>query len=119
MPPLTTTYHDTPPHTTIHYQPKYIHHHPPPLTISQKRSTTTNYHPPPSTTTTHHRPKYIYHHPKNGPPPSKSQNIFMYNFLLILLQQFLFLRNAIFFSVTETSCDKVLKFQISTLFYNI
>ena len=49
------------------------HHHPPPAKI----------YPPPPTTIhpTHHQPKYIYHHtppPKNGPAPSKSQNIFIY-----------------------------------------
>ena len=52
-----------PPPTTTHHQPKYIHHHLPP------------------STTTHHQPKYIYHHtqpPKNGPAPSKSQNILIY-----------------------------------------
>ena len=37
------------PLTTIHHQPKYIHHQPPP------------------TTTTHQQPKYIHHH---SPPPT-------------------------------------------------
>ena len=49
---------------TTHNQPKYIHHHPPPPTTSQNIFTTT------------------HHHPKNGPQPSKSQNIFIYNLLL-------------------------------------
>ena len=58
-------YHYPLPPTTTHHQPKYIHHHPPPPTDSQNISTTT-------------------HHPKNGPPLSKSQNIFIYNLLLTL-----------------------------------
>ena len=42
------------------------HHHPPPPTTSQNISTTT------------------HHFPKTGPPPRKSQNIFIYNLLLAL-----------------------------------
>ena len=100
-----------PPPTTTHYRPKYIHQHSPPTKI---------YPPPP---TTHHQPKYIHHHlplhKKNGPPRRECQNIFIDKLLLALLQEFLFLRNAIFFSVKEILRDKVLissffKFQIST-----
>ena len=61
-----------PNYTTIHLQPKYIHHHPPPPTTSQNISNTT------------------HHHPKNGPLPSKSQNIFIYNLLLTLFNSFFF-----------------------------
>ena len=119
-PRSTSIHHDQPPGkiyppspTTIHHQPIYIHHHSPPAKI---------YPPPPITsqnisTTT-------YHFPKNGPRPCKSQNTFIYNLLLTLLQQFLFLRNAIFLSVMETLRDKVLissffKLQISITFYDI
>ena len=53
----TTTHHHPPPPTTIHQRPS-------PPTTSQNIFTTT------------------HHHPKNGPQPSKSQNIFIYNLLL-------------------------------------
>ena len=59
-------------YTTIHLQPKYIYHHPPPPTTSQNISNIT------------------HHHPKNGPLPSKSQNIFIYNLLLTLFNSFFF-----------------------------
>ena len=61
-----TTHHELSPSTTTHYQPKYIYHHPTPPTTNQNISTT------------------IYHFPKNGPPPRKSQNIFIYNLLMAL-----------------------------------
>ena len=60
-------YHPPPPttsqniSTTIHHQPKYIHHHLPPPTTSQNISTTIHHHPPPAK---------IY-----PPPPTTSQNI--------------------------------------------
>ena len=76
-------------------QAKLCRHHPLPSITSQNISTAT------------------YHFPKNGPPPLKSQNIFIYNLLLRLLKQFIFLWNVIFLSVTEILCDKVL---ISLLF---
>ena len=50
-------------YATTHHQPKYVQQHPPPSTTSQNISPTT------------------YHFPKNGQPPRKSQNIFMYNLL--------------------------------------
>ena len=103
------------PTTTHHYQPtaKTYHHHAPPAKI---------YPPPP--TTSRNISTTTYHVPKNGPPPRKSQNIFIYNLLLRLLKQFLFLRNAIFLSVTEILYDKVLIssffiFQTSTTFRSI
>ena len=67
-----TTYHDPPPSTTTYHQPKYIYHHPPPPTNSQNISTTT------------------HHYPLNGAPPSKNQNIFIYNLLLTLFNSFFF-----------------------------
>ena len=60
----------TMPPPTTHHQPKYIHHHPPPAKI---------YPPPP--TTSQSISTTTYHFPKNGPPPRKSQNIFIYNLL--------------------------------------
>ena len=99
-----------PPPTTIHYQPKHIHHHPPSAKIY-----------PPRPTTSQNISITTYHFPNNGPPPLKSQNIFIYNLLLRFLKQFIFLWNVIFLSVTEILCDKVLisflfKFQTSTTF---
>ena len=66
-------------YTTTHLQPKYIHHHPPLPTTSQNISNTT------------------HHHRKNGPLPSKSQNIFIYNLLLTLLNSFFFFDTHILF----------------------
>ena len=102
-PPPTTIHHHPPPAKIYPLPPTTTHHHPSPPTISQNISTAT------------------YHFPKNGPPPRKSQIIFIYNLLLTLLEQCLFLPNVIFLSVTEILCDKVLissflKFQISTAF---
>ena len=111
-PPQPTTHHNPPPPTTID-------HHPLPSRI--------HYHHPPTPTTSQNISATIYHFPKNGPPPCINQNIFIYNLLQILFKQFLFLRNAIFLSVTTILCDKVLissfsKLQISTtfsIFYDI
>ena len=72
-----TTHHHPPPpttsenmSTTTHHQRKYVHHHPPPAKIY-----------PPQPTTSHNISTTTYHFPKNGPPPRKSQNIFIYNLL--------------------------------------
>ena len=115
--------HHSPPSTTTYHQPKYIHHHPPLSTNSQNISPlpTTAHHHPSAPTTSQNISTATYHFPKNGPPPNKSQNIFIYNLLLTLLWQCLFVRNVIFLSVTEILWDKVLissffKFQISTTF---
>ena len=132
MPAPTTTHHHPPPSTTTHNHPlpsTTIRHHPPPTTTittthhQPKYMTTTHYHSQPSISS-HHQPKYIHRYlslRKNGPPPYKSQNIFIYKLLLTFLWQCLFLQNLIFLSVTEILCDKVLissffKFQISTTF---
>ena len=77
MPPPTTIHHDPPPSTTTHHQPKYIHYYPPQAKI----------HPPLPNTS-----QKVDHHPAR-----QSQNMFIYNRLLALLKQFLFLWNAIFF----------------------
>ena len=106
-PPITTTYNHPAPSTIIHKQPRYIHQHPPP-------STATNKHPKPPTTS-QNISTTTHHNPKNGPPPSKTQNIFTYNLILTLFSIFLF--------VAEILCDKGLislffKFKISTTFYD-
>ena len=84
MPRPTMTHHHPPTSTTTHHQPKYIQNHP------------TTHHHSQSSTTTRYQPEYIPHHPplpitsqnisttthnqpKNGPPPSKSQNMFIYS----------------------------------------
>ena len=70
--------------------------------VSIEGQTKLCHHQPPSTTP-YHQPKHIYHHTqasKNGLPLIKNQNIFLYN-LLLTFQQFLFLQNALFLSVTE------------------
>ena len=56
----TKLWHHPPAPTTIHQHPPPAKICPPPPTTSQNISTTT------------------YHFPKNGPPPRKSQNIFIY-----------------------------------------
>ena len=100
-----TTHHYPPSPTTSQNISTSTHQHLPAPTTSQNVSTTTHHHPPPakiyppSSTTNHHQPKYIHHHPtnsqnistttyhfpKSGPPPRKSQKIFIYNLLLTLL----------------------------------
>ena len=91
-PPRSTPIHSHPPPTKIYpspstttqHQPKYIHYHPPPSTTSQNISTTTHHHPPPAKiypsppTNSQNISTTTYHFPKNGPPPRKSQNIFIY-----------------------------------------
>ena len=80
-----TTHWDPPPPTTIQNISTTTHHHPPPPTTSQNMSTTTHHHPPPAKifpqppTTSQNVSTTTYHFPKNGPPPSNSQNIFIYN----------------------------------------
>ena len=70
--------------TTTYQQPKYIHHHPSPPTTSQNILTITHYHQPPAKvyppppTTSQNTSTTTYNFPKNGPPPRKSQNIFIY-----------------------------------------
>ena len=59
MPPPTKTHHRQNLSITTHHHPPLAKIYPPPPTTSQNISTTT-------------------HHPKNGPPSSKSQNIFKY-----------------------------------------
>ena len=62
--------------TTSHHQPKYTHHHPPPTKIYPPPPTTTHLHPS-SPTTSQNIPTATYQFQKNGPPPRKSQNIFI------------------------------------------
>ena len=56
-------------------------------TTSQNMSTTTHHHPspakiyPPPPTTNQNISTTTYHFPKNGPPPHKIQNLFIYNLL--------------------------------------
>ena len=108
-------------YATTHHQPKYVHHHPPPAKIC-----------PPPPTTTHHQPKYIHHQPKYIhhylPFPKKMDRhpakAKIYSYITSFrhcFNSYFFIRNAIFLSVTENLCDKVLissffKFQISTTF---
>ena len=58
-----TTHHNPPRSTTIHHLPPPAKIYLPPTTTSHNISTTT------------------YHFPKNGSPPLKSQNVFIYNLL--------------------------------------
>ena len=92
-----TIHHHPPPSTTTYQQPKYIHHHPPPPTTSQNILTITHYHPPPAKiyppppTTSQNTSITTYNFPKNGPPPRKSQNIFIYISFWHCCNSFLFL----------------------------
>ena len=108
-----TTHHDPPWPTTIHYhpppakihspspttnhQPKYMHHHRLPHTTSQNTSTNT------------------YCFLKNGPPRRKSQNKFIYNFLLALQCCFPWRRFCVtkFWSVRFSSSKFLLIFRSS------
>ena len=99
-PPPTMTHHHPPP-------AKICPHHPPrPTNICQKLTTSQNI-----STTTHHQPKYIYPYlpvPKKWTTTmQKPKYIHILPPLDITLTVF-FLRNALFLSVMEILCNKVL-----------
>ena len=81
----------------LNYATTHHHHHPPlakiypppptpPTPTSQNISPlpATTYHQPSAPTASQNISTVTYHFPKNGPPPYKSQNIFIYNLLLTL-----------------------------------
>ena len=113
-----------PPSPTIHRQPNIsttTHHDPPPPTTCQNMSITTHHDPPtfaknslpakiylPPPTTSQNISTLIYQFLKNGPPPCKKPKyIHILPPLDITLTVF-FLRNALFLSVMEILCNKVL-----------
>ena len=80
MPPSTMTHHHLLPPTNSQNISTTTHHHPPPAKI---------YPPPP--TTSQNTSTTTYNFPKNGPPPRKSQNIFIYISFWHCCNSFLFL----------------------------
>ena len=114
MPPPTMIHHDLPPSTTTHHQQKYVHHHQPPTTTTHHQPKYMHHHPLPHTTSQNTSPT-TYYFPKNGPPPRKSQNIFIYNLLLALQYCFPWRRFCVtkFWSVRFSSSKFLLIFRSS------